>query len=894
MNKKIILLMLLASTVSFTFAQIPAPKNDGNPPNGICDTGEDSSSLDCNGVCDEFDSPGSPDCNGICDVGENSSSSDCNGICDVGESSSSSDCNGVCDAGESSSSSDCNGICSPGETGSDCDGICDQFDNPGSPDCNGICDVGESSSSADCNGNCEPGEVSNSPDCFGDCNPSTLFLSTNAACELSRSGSTFSATNRPGSFCNTSSAQADYFEFTATESTSYTVEISNSAEVLSLSVFDDCGLASSLACGVSTVDVALVQGSTYVIAAYIDGVYVPTTFEICIYIPADYSSGNVGILTKTPQTRLDVNGGIKPGFTNNAVPGNIRWNQDLEVYNGTEWKSITSWDHIATQNIDMQGNSITNLSTPVLPSDAVTKDYVDNSGDADSDPNNEFQTLNQNSNLVTLSNGGGTVNVGDIDNANEIQTLSQSGNTITLSQSGGSFSISDGDNDDSNEFQTLTQTGNQVMLSNGGGIVNVGDIDNANEIQTLSQSGNTITLSQSGGSFSISDGDDDDSNEFQTLNQNSNLVTLSNGGGTVNVGDIDNTNEIQTLSQNGNQVTLSGAGGTININDADADSDNETISSANLLGTTLRIIEAGSTFDVGLSNIATQWSNNGSEIYYNASVGIGTSDPTERLDVRGTTQIRMNSSGNSPQLQLVETGASDGARIDFQSSIETNNTWTLFGRADNTLANNSFNLFHTGSGNILQVRGNGDVGINGSPDSELHIFHGNSGTSDGLILENTGSASPFPWWRLYVSSSSSDLRLFSRTQGNTVVGAFDDITGVYSNISDVRLKKNVRELSFDWQSFMSLNPYSYALLNQDSTERSIGLMAQDVLKVYPELVTYIKENDQYLMNYSGLSVVAIKAAQEQQKRIVELEAENESIKQELAEIRQILKQLNAK
>ena len=832
MNKKIILLMLLASTVSFTFAQIPAPKNDGNTPNGICDTGEDSSSLDCNGVCDEFDSPGSPDCNGICDVGENSSSSDCNGICDVGESSSSSDCNGVCDAGESSSSSDCNGICSPGETGSDCDGICDQFDNPGSPDCNGICDVGESSSSADCNGNCEPGEVSNSPDCFGDCNPSTLFLSTNAACELSRSGSTFSATNRPGSFCNTSSAQADYFEFTATESTSYTVEISNSAEVLSLSVFDDCGLANSLACGVSSVDVALVQGSTYVIAAYIDGVYVPTTFEICIYIPADYSSGNVGILTKTPQTRLDVNGGIKPGFTNNAVPGNIRWNQDLEVYNGTEWKSITSWDHIATQNIDMQGNSITNLSTPVLPSDAVTKDYVDNSGDADSDPNNEFQTLNQNSNLVTLSNGGGTVNIGDI--------------------------------------------------------------DNTNEIQTLSQSGNTITLSQSGGSFSISDGDDDDSNEFQTLNQNSNLVTLSNGGGTVNVGDIDNTNEIQTLSQNGNQVTLSGAGGTININDADADSDNETISSANLLGTTLRIIEAGSTFDVGLSNIATQWSNNGSEIYYNAAVGIGTSDPTERLDVRGTTQIRMNSSGTSPQLQLVETGASDGARIDFQSSIETNNTWTLFGRADNTLANNSFNLFHTGSGNILQVRGNGDVGINGSPDSELHIFHGNSGTSDGLILENTGSASPFPWWRLYVSSSSSDLRLFSRIQGNTVVGAFDDITGVYSNISDVRLKKNVRELSFDWQSFMSLNPYSYALLNQDSTERSIGLMAQDVLKVYPELVTYIKENDQYLMNYSGLSVVAIKAAQEQQKRIVELEAENESIKQELAEIRQILKQLNAK
>ena len=45
------------------------------------------------------------------------------------------------------------------------------------------------------------------------------------------------------------------------------------------------------------------------------------------------------------------------------------------------------------------------------------------------------------------------------------------------------------------------------------------------------------------------------------------------------------------------------------------------------------------------------------------------------------------------------------------------------------------------------------------------------------------------------------------------------------------------------------------------------------------------------MNYSGLSIVAMKAAQEQLKRITTLETKNEALKKELAEIRLVLDQL---
>ena len=57
---------------------------------------------------------------------------------------------------------------------------------------------------------------------------------------------------------------------------------------------------------------------------------------------ASYFEGNVGIGTMSPTEKLDVNGGVKVGNTTNTNAGTIRWTgADLEVYNGTEWKSLT-------------------------------------------------------------------------------------------------------------------------------------------------------------------------------------------------------------------------------------------------------------------------------------------------------------------------------------------------------------------------------------------------------------------------------------------------------------------------------------------------------------------------------------------------------------------------
>jgi trimeric autotransporter adhesin len=95
-------------------------------------------------------------------------------------------------------------------------------------------------------------------------------------------------------------------------------------------------------------------------------------------------------------------------------------------------------------------------------------------------------------------------------------------------------------------------------------------------------------------------------------------------------------------------------------------------------------------------------------------------------------------------------------------------------------------------------------------------------------------------------------------------------TGILSQNSDLRLKKNIIPLSNTIKSLQQLNGYTYNWKDEkrDSTQQ-IGLIAQEVQKVYPQLV---KQNaDENLsLNYIGLVPVLLEGIKEQQKEIEEL------------------------
>ena len=72
-----------------------------------------------------------------------------------------------------------------------------------------------------------------------------------------------------------------------------------------------------------------------------------------------------------------------------------------------------------------------------------------------------------------------------------------------------------------------------------------------------------------------------------------------------------------------------------------------------------------------------------------------------------------------------------------------------------------------------------------------------------------------------------------------------------------------------------LKPSTYEFRNTTSKEEHDGFIAQDVMKLFPGLVTHNINKDRnldvYAMNYDGFGVLAIKAIQELMQLIDELE-----------------------
>ena len=204
------------------------------------------------------------------------------------------------------------------------------------------------------------------------------------------------------------------------------------------------------------------------------------------------------------------------------------------------------------------------------------------------------------------------------------------------------------------------------------------------------------------------------------------------------------------------------------------------------------------------------------------------------------------------------------------------------------MSSNSFNsidrLFVVGNGtsetnrsDALVILKDGSMGIATSdPQSGLHLLHSNNSSIDGFRIENSNSND---YTRLHVSSSNGNLRLYSN---NGLIGDFDNSSGVYTPTSDHRLKTDFEDLYFDWESFMKLQPLSYRYKADAADNKRIGMVAQEVEKIYPEVINYLEDEDTYLMDYSAFGVIAIKAIQEQQQQIEALKAENQELKERAA------------
>jgi hypothetical protein len=208
-------------------------------------------------------------------------------------------------------------------------------------------------------------------------------------------------------------------------------------------------------------------------------------------------------------------------------------------------------------------------------------------------------------------------------------------------------------------------------------------------------------------------------------------------------------------------------------------------------------------------------------------------------------------------LVLTETGGDGIAAADRIAFSLTNG---------DIFTNGGISVGSTGgfSGGTAGVYTTGNIRIqNGSPTITLQdtdhlsaFIHVNENVfyilrSPGANGSSWGDAAPNGRWPMTLSLASGDVTF----SGNVVA------------YSDSRLKKNISRLENSLNIVNQLRGISYQRI--ETEEKNIGLVAQEVEQVLPEVVT--KDKDGYLgISYSNIVAVLIEAIKELDAKVEEL------------------------
>jgi hypothetical protein len=157
----------------------------------------------------------------------------------------------------------------------------------------------------------------------------------------------------------------------------------------------------------------------------------------------------------------------------------------------------------------------------------------------------------------------------------------------------------------------------------------------------------------------------------------------------------------------------------------------------------------------------------------------------------------------------------------------------------------------------------------GNVDQPINVSGSAQEKVGGLILNSGGATNGLliPYGKVGIANNAPTYKL----DVNGSVGAT-----AYFYTSDRSLKKDIAPLQGSLAKVMSLQGVSFAW-KSDGT-KSVGLVAQDVEKVYPELVSRSSSGIRSV-EYGNLVAPLVEAIKEQQKEIESLRAEIALLKQ---------------
>ena len=288
------------------------------------------------------------------------------------------------------------------------------------------------------------------------------------------------------------------------------------------------------------------------------------------------------------------------------------------------------------------------------------------------------------------------------------------------------------------------------------------------------------------------------------------------------------------------------------------------------------------------------------------------------VSASGTSSLNLQTAGTTPRLTILNTGevginqtapagtlhVQDAVTGDTSQFLITNGTGATLRMGITGSGTNENAHILTNSGEDLEFqigkaadattpsvifKSGGNVGIGtNSPNTQLEILNNNdqpatlrlsSSVSDGdavaaIIsfqneaggggvqgrIENIATEDDASYYKFYTDDTSSpSMTLFD--SGNMT------IAGTLTQNSDVRLKENIKPIESALDKVKQMQGVEFNKIN--SSTKEIGVVAQEIEKIIPELVLEDKEGIKSVA-YGNITAVLIEAIKEQQKQIEEL------------------------
>lgn len=311
------------------------------------------------------------------------------------------------------------------------------------------------------------------------------------------------------------------------------------------------------------------------------------------------------------------------------------------------------------------------------------------------------------------------------------------------------------------------------------------------------------------------------------------------------------------------------------------------------------------------------------DVRIKGTVGVGTREPSTVFEVEGANTAGMGLIyADGTDDGVVTANAPTAGQSGFMAAKAGTGEWVMG-------VPTSVDRFHISEGDNVDVNvrlsvepgGNVGIGID-DPGSRLHVNHNIIGTAVGpgtppsadqvaLWVENTASPSHGLFARtpagasmhsltgdgnalVAINNSDSYNTIYARNLSGTTPGVMPAIiawgpaaiwaqgeaggTGAWNAASDIRLKKNIESMDSVLEKVVKLNPVTFEWKEGGAgggtypAGKQIGLVAQEVEKIFPELTGQVQDGYSSIQ-YGKLSTILVEAIKEQQQEIEGLRKE---------------------